>query len=93
VTKRIPNYDAKSDESRDIAARSEETDSNCMYGTGLLGGPPAGSRSCSATERPIAGDNLQHEAFNMQVCHYPGRDDRAEREFPRPMARRRGLWY
>ena len=57
----IANYDAKSDEFKDIAARSEETDSNCMYGTSFLVFEKQTGRFLelfcgTKSTRPIAGD-------------------------------------
>jgi len=57
----IANYDATSDEFKDIAARSEETDSNCMYGTSFLVLERNTGRFLelfcgTKSTRPIAGD-------------------------------------
>ena len=57
----ISNYDATSDEFKDIAARSEETDSNCMYGTSFLVFERSQGRFLelfcgTKSTRPIAGD-------------------------------------
>jgi hypothetical protein len=57
----VANYDAKSDAFKDIAARSEETDSNCMYGTSFLVLEKGSGRFLelfcgTKSTRPIAGD-------------------------------------
>ncbi len=57
----IANYDATSDEFKDIAARSQESDSKCMYGTSFLVFERTTGRFLeffcgSKSTRPIAGD-------------------------------------
>src|SRR3972149_6918698 len=57
----IANYDPKSDEFKNIAARSEETDSNCMYGTSFLVFERTTGRFLeffcgTKSTRPVAGD-------------------------------------
>jgi hypothetical protein len=57
----VDNYDAKSDTFKDIAARSEETNSNCMYGTSFLVLEKSTGRFLeffcgTKSTRPIAGD-------------------------------------
>jgi hypothetical protein len=57
----ITNYDSHSDEFKDIAARSEERDSGCAYGTSFLVFERSSGRFlelfCGAkSTRPIAGD-------------------------------------
>lgn len=57
----IANYDATSDQFKDIAARSQESDSKCMYGTSFLVFERSTGRMLeffcgSKSTRPIAGD-------------------------------------
>ena len=57
----IANYDATSDEFKDIAARSQEPESKCMYGTSFLVFERSTGRLLeffcgSKSTRPIAGD-------------------------------------
>ena len=57
----IANYDANSDTVKDIAARSEEPESNCMYGTSFLVFERSSGRFLeffcgNESTRPIAGD-------------------------------------
>ena len=57
----IANYDATSDEFKDIAARSQEPESKCMYGTSFLVFERTTGRLLeffcgSKSTRPIAGD-------------------------------------
>ena len=57
----ISNYDPTSDDFKDIAARSQESDSGCMYGTSFLVFERSSGRFLeffcgSKSTRPIAGD-------------------------------------
>lgn len=57
----IANYDPTSDDFKDIAARSQESDSKCMYGTSFLVFERTAGRFLeffcgSKSTRPIAGD-------------------------------------
>ena len=66
----IANYDPKSDEFKDIAARSEETDSNCMYGTSFLVFERTTGRFLelffgTKSARPIAGDLAVYLALSQ----------------------------
>ena len=66
----IANYDPKSDEFKDIAARSAETDSNCMYGTSFLVFERTTGRFLelffgTKSARPIAGDLAVYLALSQ----------------------------